>query len=103
MAMAKRSLIVWGGWDGHTPKEMAELLGDGLSKRGFEVVISDTLDVFVDAEALARYDLITPVWTCGTLTDAQWNGLNAAILGGTGLGGVHGGMGDAFRGNLSYQ
>lgn len=101
--MAKKSLMVWGGWDGHTPKEMTELLADGLRKRDFKVTIETDLEVFVDAEKLATYDLITPVWTCGTLSPEQCKGLTTAIHGGVGLAGVHGGMGDAFRNSLEYQ
>ena len=39
----------------------------------------------------------------GTLSQPQSDGLQAAIKGGVGLGGIHGGMGDAFRGNLDYE
>lgn len=100
--MAKKSLIVWGGWDGHTPKDMAGLLAEGLRKRNFDVTIEAALDVFADADKLKTYDLITPIWTCGSITGDQWKGLNEAIRSGVGLGGVHGGMGDAFRGTVEY-
>lgn len=39
----------------------------------------------------------------GTLTKEQSAGLCEAIRGGVGLGGIHGGMGDAFRGDLDYE
>ena len=39
----------------------------------------------------------------GQMSPEQWAGLNAAVKSGVGVAGVHGGMGDAFRGNLEYQ
>ena len=40
----KRALIVWGGWDGHTPKESSEIMCQLLKKEGFDVTMSSTLD-----------------------------------------------------------
>jgi type 1 glutamine amidotransferase len=39
----------------------------------------------------------------GTLTQEENKGLQAAVRGGVGLGGLHGGMGDAFRGQLDFE
>jgi type 1 glutamine amidotransferase len=39
----------------------------------------------------------------GPLTPEQEKGLVAAVRSGVGLGGIHGGMGDAFRGRLDYE
>lgn len=39
----------------------------------------------------------------GALTEAQTKGLQEAVQSGVGLAGIHGGMGDAFRGNLDYE
>ncbi|MDB6169442.1 MAG: Trehalose utilization, partial [Verrucomicrobia bacterium] len=36
----KNALIVWGGWDGHTPRECAELFSPKLAARGFKVDVS---------------------------------------------------------------
>ena len=100
--MAK-ALIVYGGWDGHQPKEVSEIFERELKANGFDVTRSDKLDPLADEEALKKLDLIVPMWTCGTMTPEQWKGLNGAVRSGVGLGGVHGGMGDAFRGNLEYE
>ncbi len=101
--MGKSALIMWGGWDGHTPKETAEVLAAQLKAGGFTVRVEDTLAPLEDAEAAAKFDLIVPMWTMGQLSDAQWNGLNQSVHeAGTGLAGVHGGMGDAFRGRVEY-
>jgi type 1 glutamine amidotransferase len=101
--MSKKALIVSGGWDGHKPQEMAQLASSWLSEKNFTVDLRDTLDIFADADALKSYDLIVPNWTMGGLTGEQEQGLTAAVESGTGLGGWHGGMGDAFRSNSNYQ
>src|ERR1700733_8151748 len=101
--MAKKALIVYGGWSGHQPKETAELVGGDLTGAGFEVELSETLDSFLDEARLKTFDLIVPHWTMGQLTGEQEKALVGAVASGVGLGGIHGGMGDAFRGNTLYQ
>ncbi len=99
----RRALMVWGGWEGHTPKQAVERFVPFLQKNGFEVLVRDTLDAYLDKELLASLSLIVPCWTCGTLSGDQWKGLNEAVQSGVGLAGWHGGMCDAFRGNIDYQ
>ena len=99
----KKALIVYGGYEGHFPTESSALFARVLEQEGFEVVLSDTLDTFANAEDNHVYDLIIPNWTMGSLTKEQEEGLTATISKGSGLGGWHGGMGDAFRGNPKYQ
>lgn len=99
----KRVLIVQGGWDGHQPKEVAEILGGLLKAEEFEVEISDTLDSLLDEEKLLQLDLIVPVWTMGSITQEQLNPLLNAVKNGTGIAGCHGGMGDSFRNEVEYQ
>lgn len=100
----KKALIFQGGWDGHQPKQCAELFAAKLSDRGFAVDVVDTLAVLEDAARLRELALIVPLWTCGTLTAAQETNLVAAVeKDGVGVAGFHGGMGDAFRGAISYQ
>ena len=101
--MAQRALIVWGGWEGHEPEQVANVFADALRKHDFAVDLSDTLDVFLDREQLAGLDLIVPVWSIGTIGDEQLAGLVAAVEGGVGLGGCHGGMCDSFRESADYQ
>ena len=36
----KKALIVWGGWDGHKPKEGADLFSGWLRTQDFEVEVS---------------------------------------------------------------
>jgi len=101
--MSKKALIVWGGWDGHKPKECARLFETLLKVEGFSVEVSDSLDSFLDKDKLAGLSLIVPMWTMGEITGEQFAGLSAAVNSGVGLGGVHGGMGDSFRNNSDYQ
>ena len=99
----KKALIVWGGWAGHEPKQCTDVFAPVLQSSGFDVEISDTLDVFLDREKMASLSLIVPVWTMGAITGEQERGLLDAIRGGVGVAGWHGGMGDAFRNNTEYQ
>lgn len=101
--MAKHALIVWGGWEGHTPRRSAELFAKLLEADGYTVTVSDTLDSYLDAGLMARADLIVPIWTMGEITDGQWRGLDQAVRGGAGIAGFHGGMIDSFRMNTEYQ
>ncbi len=99
----KKALIVQGGWPGHQPAEVAEILATQLRKNNFEVEISDTLESFRDGERLKALDLIVPIWTMGTIEKEQLNPLLEAVKSGVGIGGVHGGMADAFRNETEYQ
>lgn len=101
--MTKTALIVWGGWAGHEPRQTAELFAAALKARDYRVDLETELDVFLDADRLARTDLIVPVYTQSTITREQESGLLSAVKAGTGMGGWHGGMGDAFRQNVEYQ
>lgn len=101
--MNKRALIVWGGWSGHEPKDVAALIADGLKEHGFEVEVSDTLDAFLDAEKLKKLNLIVPCWTMGQLKGEEERPLCGAVASGVGIAGLHGGMCDAFRNNTEYQ
>lgn len=98
-----KALIVWGGWDGHQPKEISELTAEELKKKGFDVEVSTTLDSFKDQEKLESLDLIMPMWTMGKIESDQLKPLLAAVKSGVGIGGVHGGLCDAFRNQTEYQ
>lgn len=101
--MDKKALIVWGGYEPHQPKEVAELFREMLAREGFEVRVSDSLEPFADVPMLKPLDLIVPCWTCGKLTPEQSQGVSEAVKSGVGLAGVHGGMGDAFRNDTTWQ
>jgi uncharacterized protein len=98
-----RALIVHGGWEGHEPEQFAARYAQVLRDEGFAVEVEDTLDAFADGERLAGLGLIVPIWTMGTISAEQLQGLLGAVAGGVGLAGFHGGMGDAFRDAPDYQ
>ena len=101
--MAKKALVFWGGWEGHEPRQVAEIFTEDLQQSGFEVTISNTVDSLQDGEALKSLDLIVPVWSMGTISEEQATNLADAVASGVGLGGSHGGMCDAFRNSPTYQ
>jgi len=99
----KRALMVWGGWDGHEPKQCVDAVAPVLQANGFETIISDTMDSYTDEGLMESIDLVVPCWTMGTITGEQEGGLLKAIKGGIGIAGWHGGMADSFRMNTGYQ
>ena len=101
--MNRKALIVWGGWDGHQPREVAEIFRELLAKENFDVEVSDTLDAFLDAEKLRQLNLIVPVWAMGKITNEQVKSALEAVQAGVGIAGCHGGMCDSFRENTEWQ
>lgn len=99
----RKALIVWGGWDGHQPEQVAQIFKRQLEAEGFEVDVQDKLEAFGDAEYLKSLDLIIPVWTMGEIEQELVNNVSAAVQSGVGLAGCHGGMCDAFRKNVDWQ
>lgn len=99
----KKALFVYGGWEGHQPKQSAELFAGILRGEGYEVELADTLDAYLDAEKVHALDLLVPAWTMGTITKEQEQGLLQAVRRGVGVAGWHGTMGDSFRNNTEYQ
>ncbi len=99
----KKALIVWGGWDGHVPDKVANLLSNTLKNENFEVEISDTLASFKDVEKLKSLHLIVPIWTMGIIEEEYVTAITEAVASGTGIAGCHGGMCDAFRDSVQWQ
>ena len=101
--MKKKALIVVGGWEGHEPKQCAEIVGKTLIDAGFECETSFTLDAYLDVEKLKALNLIVPMWTMGQIKPEQEKPLLEAVKSGVGIAGWHGGMCDSFRMNTGYQ
>jgi len=99
----KTALFVWGGWEGHQPKECVEFLAPILEGEGFSITISNSLDIYCDPAFMRSQDLIVQIYTMGILSSEQEQGLLETIKAGTGFAGWHGGMCDAFRNNPEYQ
>lgn len=98
-----QALIVWGGWDGHQPKQCADIFAPFLQASGFDVRVSDTMDVYLETDYMNALSLIVPIWTMGAISGEQEKGLLNAVKSGVGVAGFHGGMGDSFRNACSYQ
>lgn len=101
--MSKKVLFVWGGWEGHEPKQCVDVMAPVIEAEGYEVEIANTLDIYLDKEKMDSLSLVVPCWTMGQITGEQQNGLLAAVKSGVGIAGWHGGMGDSFRMNTEYQ
>ncbi|MCX7016667.1 MAG: ThuA domain-containing protein [Candidatus Sumerlaeota bacterium] len=101
--MALKALIVQGGFKPHEPKETSDILAAALRQRGVEVEVSDTLETFKDKAKLEQMDLLVPHWTFGELPKEETKVLCGAVQSGISLAGIHGGAGDAFRGNIQFQ
>ena len=99
----KRALMVWGGWEGHEPKQCVDIFAPFLDEQGFEVRIENTLDVYTERDYMQSLDLIVQVWTMGEISPEQADGLLSAVRSGVGIAGWHGGLGDSFRNHTEYQ
>jgi type 1 glutamine amidotransferase len=99
----KKALFVWGGWDGHEPKQCVDIFAPLAAQAGYEVEIRDTLDAYLETEKMLALDLIVQVWTMGKITGDQLKGLQQAVASGVGFAGWHGGAGDSFRESTDYQ
>jgi type 1 glutamine amidotransferase len=99
----KKALMVWGGWEGHEPQQTTGRFAPFLREQGFDVRIENSLDIYTDAPYMNSLSLVVPIWTMGSISNEQEQGLLSAVKSGVGLAGWHGGTGDAFRGNPGYQ
>jgi type 1 glutamine amidotransferase len=102
MSKEKSALILWGGWEGHEPGRCSETVQGMLVEDGFKVTRETNLEILVELDP-GSFDLIVPIYSMGSITDAQSKALTTAVEAGAGLAGFHGGMGDSFRNSTSYQ
>jgi uncharacterized protein len=58
--------------------------------------------VYADVDYMDTVDLVVHVNTMNTIEPEEFAGLQRAVLAGTGLGGWHGGIADAYRNNADY-
>ena len=98
----KNALLVWGGWEGHTPQASAEIVKNLLLPHGFNVVVESTTEAFADPQ-LKEFDLIVPIITMSTIEEKELSNLIDVVRAGTGLAGFHGTMCDSFRNEPHYQ
>lgn len=100
---SKKVLMVWGGWLGHEPEQCCDFVAKILKNEGFEVIVKNSLDAFLDVELMKSLCLVIPIWTMGQITGEQEKALLDAVKGGLAIAGWHGGMCDSFRNNTEYQ
>ena len=100
--MKKKALIVWGGWDGHTPDRSAAAVREILEAHDFQVRVENSTTAYLDPE-IHNLNLIVPMVTMSTIAKEEVENLCAAIKSGVGLGGFHGLMCDSFRNEVEYQ
>jgi uncharacterized protein len=98
----KQALIVWGGWDGHTPDRSAAIVAEMLKVNGFAVRVEQGTSSLADPE-IAKLNLIVPMITMSVIEKTEVDNLCAAVRGGVGLAGMHGLMCDSFRNETEYQ
>jgi type 1 glutamine amidotransferase len=98
----RKALIFWGGWEGHEPEACSAAVAQMLRAEDFVADVSEGTGALADGN-LSRYDLIVPLITQVQVEKEALGSLIAAVEAGSGLGGFHGGMGDAFRNEPAYQ
>ena len=99
----KTALIFQGGWEGHEPAQIAEMIKAMLEAEAFSVEVHDNFECLADAEKLAALDLIVPAWTNGDTKPEYVQNVCDAVENGTGIAGCHGGMCDTFRYETQWQ
>lgn len=100
--MTRTALVVRGGWEGHSPVEATNLFLPFLEAEGFDVRVEDSNDVYADADAMDRVDLIVQSVTMSEISREAFLGLRAAVERGAGLAGWHGGIADSYRNSSDY-
>ncbi len=96
----KKVIYVYGGMDGHWPKESVAFFVPLLEKEGAIVKVFNNFSVYEDEQLMKETDLIIQVFTDAYSSDPRMNdnqlkGLSNAIINGTGFAGWHGGLADS--------
>jgi type 1 glutamine amidotransferase len=99
----RKLLYTYGGWEGHEPEQSVEIFKPWLESEGAVVEAVGSLDPYADSEYMKGVDLVIQIFTMASISREQEAGLLAAVKGGMGLAGWHGGLCDAFRENVEYQ
>jgi hypothetical protein len=99
----KNILIVYGGWKGHQPEIFANKIAAWLKDKGAKVTLSESTKIYTNEGVMRQADLIIQHITMSEMSESESRALQEAVMGGVGLAGCHGGLGDAFRNNTEYQ
>jgi type 1 glutamine amidotransferase len=99
-----KALMVSGGWDGHSPHQITDFFAAHLRRAGFDVVVSQTRDAYLDEQLMAGLQLIVHNWTDFMPAEkGEWSrNVQEAVKRGVGLAGWHGGLCDAFRSDMGW-
>lgn len=100
--MGSKALIIYGGWEGHSPEETSLYMSDLLATEGYQVLRVNDLSILNDLTALREFDLIIMHWTRGDLEVSQYTNIQQVVSEGTGLAGIHGGLTSAFQNNKKW-
>jgi type 1 glutamine amidotransferase len=84
------------------PVETTESFIPFLRENGFDIRVEEGTSVYADQEYMDTVDLVVQVNTMSTIEDAEFRGLQRAVLNGTGMAGWHGGIADSYRNNADY-
>lgn len=99
----KNILIVYGGWKGHQPEIFANKIAAWLKDKGAKVTLSESTKIYTNHGVMRQVDLIIQHITMSEMSEGESRALQEAVMGGVGLAGCHGGLGDSFRNNTEYQ
>src|SRR5690606_34858184 len=99
-----KALVVWGGWEGHEPENVANFCAELLTAEGVIVEVTNNQDRFKDIDSMLDLSLIVPVITMGRLTEEQRGPIFGDVSErGVAVAGCHGGMCDAFSEDTEWQ
>lgn len=99
----KKAMIFTGGYPGHEPEKASKWMEAILKEEGYAVDILTDLSCLDEAESLANYDVISPLYFMGEMSEEKtMNLINAVSDYGCSLIGFHG-TADGFRGNVKYN
>lgn len=102
MTEKPKALLVYGGWEGHSPRESADIMVPTLEEAGFDVTTEQSLEAYADTDYLQQHAVIVQNWTMGEILPDELRGLITAVRSGVGLAGWHGGIVDSFRMATDY-
>ena len=97
-----RALIVWGGWDGHRPRETAAVLAQILASYDYDVVTTADIAA-LGAPDIGSMDLVIPYLTNAEIDKEVARNLAAAVRSGTGLAGHHAALATSFRASTDFH
>lgn len=83
-----RALIVWGGWEGHRPREMAGTVAELLGTDGYDTIVTHDYEALGGSD-IGTMDLVVPLITNDEIDREIVRRLALAVRAGTGLGGPH--------------